>query len=109
MLLLLALVCDVFVVRELRLLLDALPIRILLVLVALRFGDKLVVANQIVVVGVRPTENLLAHAFHLLRPFDHVVVGVVRIVGLVQFLLEQRIDLVLVPVAVAVKVCVGTA
>ena len=77
------------------------------VLLPLCLGQELVVGDQLVPVGVALVEDVLAHPLHLLHALLHVVVGVVRVVHLVQLLLEQHLHLVLVPVVVAVQVVHG--
>merc|ERR1719245_1218673 len=99
----------VFVLRVplIVLLVKRLPTGIVVVFFPLGLGQELVVRDEFVPVGVGLLEDMLAHALHLLDAHLHVIVLVVGIVHLIQLLLEENLDLILVPMAVPVEIVHG--
>ena len=86
------------------LLVQGLPGRVLVVLLPLGLRKELVIADHPVLISIRLFEHVLPHSLHLLLPLPHVVLRGVRVVHLVQLLLEQDPHLSLVPLAIAVEV-----
>lgn len=104
LLLIASFVFQVLFMRELRLMIDSVPLGIFLEFFTLGLLNKFFITDQSIFVGIGFLENMLPHSFHFFCSLLHIVFGRSSLVHLIQLVDEQYLHFVFIPESISIDV-----